>query len=380
MLWQLLEEDVSGSMQDQYVWSPVYIDALIERDTPTQRMYVEQDANFNVTALVDTTGNVQERYVYDPFGSVSILAANWTTRGSSNYGWVYFHQGGRFDFATGLYAFRNRDYSSTLGRWVENDPIGFAGGDPNLYRYVGNDPTSSTDSYGLQFLPHEPALPLGRGPKERPRRPPGWGPQPAQPGGTPPPGAPGVGVPGNRIPDNPGGIYYFPPDAYNTTTRKVLIMTNYTSDDAKWCWVPDKQQHTGTTGDDQLRAILNGYADHSIDLLIFDGHAAPGCACWTRKGDKFGAKMDDGLWQLVIRKLSPNAKLMIAGCRCAANFGAIPPIPNPAKEAYDKYKIPFVACPAATWGPEGKPGIAGGGYGNEPWQQYPPVKKDPSKK
>lgn len=54
--WQLLEEDVAGSMQDQYVWSPVYVDALIERDTPTQRMYAEQNANFDVTALVDTTG------------------------------------------------------------------------------------------------------------------------------------------------------------------------------------------------------------------------------------------------------------------------------------------------------------------------------------
>src|SRR5262249_19245893 len=47
----------------------------------------------------DTSGNVQERYIYDPYGSVTILAANWTTRGSSNYGWVFFHQGKRYDFA-----------------------------------------------------------------------------------------------------------------------------------------------------------------------------------------------------------------------------------------------------------------------------------------
>src|SRR6266851_4494009 len=103
--WQLLEEDVAGSMADQYVWSPVYIDALIERDTPTQRMYVQQDANFNVTALVDTSGTVQERYINDPFGSFTVLAANWTTRGTSNYGWVFFFQGKRYDFATGLFAY-----------------------------------------------------------------------------------------------------------------------------------------------------------------------------------------------------------------------------------------------------------------------------------
>jgi RHS repeat-associated protein len=149
MLWQLLEEDVAGSMQDQYVWSPVYVDAVIERDTPTQRLYVQHDANFNVTALVDTSSSVQERYVYDPYGSVTILAANWTTRGSSNYSWVYGHQGGRLDNATGLYAFRNRDFSPTLGRWMENDPLGFGGGDSNFYRAVSNDPIGLLDSFGL---------------------------------------------------------------------------------------------------------------------------------------------------------------------------------------------------------------------------------------
>jgi RHS repeat-associated protein len=153
MLWQLLEEDVAGSMQDQYVWSRVDIDALIERDTPTQRMYVEQNPNFDVTSLVDTTGNVQERYIYDPYGSVTILAADWTTRGSSNYGWVYFHQGGRYDFATGLYAFRNRDYSPALGRWVQTDPVGVTGGETNLYRAYSDNPTTSTDPLGLQAKP-----------------------------------------------------------------------------------------------------------------------------------------------------------------------------------------------------------------------------------
>jgi RHS repeat-associated protein len=112
-------------------------------------MYVEQDANFNVTALVDTSGNVQERYIYDPYGSMTILAANWTTRGSSSYSWVYGHQGGRLDNATGLYAFRNRDYSPNLGRWMENDPSGFGGGDTNIYGYEGENPTNGMDASGL---------------------------------------------------------------------------------------------------------------------------------------------------------------------------------------------------------------------------------------
>ena len=35
--WQLLEEDVTGSPQMQYVWSAVYIDALVERDRERSR-------------------------------------------------------------------------------------------------------------------------------------------------------------------------------------------------------------------------------------------------------------------------------------------------------------------------------------------------------
>src|SRR5260370_15065764 len=120
-----------------------------------------QDSTCNVTALVDTSGTVQERYIQDPFRSFTVLAANWTTRGSSNYGWVYFFQGKRYDFATGLYASRARDYSPTLGRFAENDPLGFGGGDTNLCRAVGNDPSnfldrsgsSMVDEYGLVYHP-----------------------------------------------------------------------------------------------------------------------------------------------------------------------------------------------------------------------------------
>jgi RHS repeat-associated protein len=147
--WQIVEEDISGSMQDQYVWSPVYTDAMIERDTPTQRLYVQQDANWNVTALVNTSGSVVERYTYDPYGKVTYLNASWGTISSSAYAWVHQHQGGRLDTATGMYSFRHRDYSPTLGRWMQVDPVGYRTGDRNLYRYVNNAPTQFADSSGL---------------------------------------------------------------------------------------------------------------------------------------------------------------------------------------------------------------------------------------
>jgi RHS repeat-associated protein len=148
--WQLLEEDVSGSMQDQYVWSPVYVDALIERDTPTLRVYVQHDLDYNITSLISTAAAVLERYIYDPFGQPTILAPDWSTRGTSSYAWVFLHQGGRFDTVTGLYYFRNRDFSPTLGRWINNDPMSYNAGDMNLYRDESNDPVNRCDPLGLQ--------------------------------------------------------------------------------------------------------------------------------------------------------------------------------------------------------------------------------------
>jgi hypothetical protein len=80
--WQVLEVRKSGAVQAQQVWSRVYVDALILRDRNAdgnkangpngdgleQRLYVAQDAIFNVTALIGTSGEVVERYYYQAYG------------------------------------------------------------------------------------------------------------------------------------------------------------------------------------------------------------------------------------------------------------------------------------------------------------------------
>jgi len=44
-------------------------------------------------------------------------------------------------------------FDPMVGRWLEEDPIGFEAGDDNLYRYVGNDATNATDPSGLREIP-----------------------------------------------------------------------------------------------------------------------------------------------------------------------------------------------------------------------------------
>ncbi len=164
--WQVLEERVGGTARVQYVWSPVYVDALVLRDRDAdsngsleERLWVQQDANWNVTALVDGSGAVVERYGYDPYGTVTVLTPSWGSRSSSSYGWLYLHQGGRLDTTSGLYEFRFRWYSPSLARWLQPDPLGFGGGGIDFYLVVGDRPVSAVDPSGLQ-APAPPPTPV----------------------------------------------------------------------------------------------------------------------------------------------------------------------------------------------------------------------------
>ena len=122
-----------------------------------ERLYLTQDANYNVTTIFDNVDNMVERYIYDPFGSVTVLDADWNVQsGGSAYNWNYLHQGGRFDVTSGLYHFRFRDYSPSLGRWTSLDPLRYEAGDVNLYRTLGNDPFNRLDPSGLASEPKQP--------------------------------------------------------------------------------------------------------------------------------------------------------------------------------------------------------------------------------
>jgi RHS repeat-associated protein len=57
-----------------------------------------------------------------------------------------------FDAETSLYYNRARYLDPSTGRWTTQDPLGFAAGDANLYRYVGNMATMATDPSGNIFF------------------------------------------------------------------------------------------------------------------------------------------------------------------------------------------------------------------------------------
>jgi len=74
---------------------------------------------------------------------------------------------------TGLYAYRARFFSPVLHRFISEDPIGFEGGDINLYAYVLNAPTMLRDPSGQVPFRSAPGCELPRDKKDRPlKRPP----------------------------------------------------------------------------------------------------------------------------------------------------------------------------------------------------------------
>jgi len=100
-----------------------------------------------MTALINTSASVQERFAYDPYGNAMVLNAGGSTT-TDAYNWAYRYQGGRFDAATSLYLFRHRDYSAVLGRWMREDPVGYVNG-LNRYQSELSDPVTLNDPSGL---------------------------------------------------------------------------------------------------------------------------------------------------------------------------------------------------------------------------------------
>jgi RHS repeat-associated protein len=103
----------------------------------------------SVRNIVDNAGTNIDTITYDGFGN--IIAESNTGNGGD-----YVAFGYRDDKETGwlrpdLSTARYHDAST--GRWGQVDPSGYAGGDSNLYRYVGNQPTNWTDPSGLAAPP-----------------------------------------------------------------------------------------------------------------------------------------------------------------------------------------------------------------------------------
>jgi RHS repeat-associated protein len=143
--------------------SAAYINAVVLEDTysggviqPNSRLYFLQDVNWNTTAiagLVSSSRQVTQRYVYSPYGTISILNASTGEPAGITPAVNNLYQGMALDPVTGLYYARNRNYSPSLGRWINQDPAGYING-ANTYQFVMSNPVGNVDPWGTVTFPN----------------------------------------------------------------------------------------------------------------------------------------------------------------------------------------------------------------------------------
>src|SRR5262249_7502383 len=135
------EYDGSGALVAHYTQG---IGLTSRIDTAGVAAYYDFDAIGSTVGLTGASGGYVNRYSYLPFGrrlDVSETLAN---------PFQYVGQWGVMRDGTGLNFMRARYYSAEDGRFRSRDPLGLAGGQTNLYTYVGQNPISYLDPIGLR--------------------------------------------------------------------------------------------------------------------------------------------------------------------------------------------------------------------------------------
>ncbi len=105
------------------------------------------DTQGNTIGLIDSTQTITDTFSYYPYGEVA------SRTGTNATPFQFLGTLGYYrDSASRTYV-RARTLNTAQGRWMTQDPIGFKGGDYNLYRYVNNRPTVLVDPSGMKCPP-----------------------------------------------------------------------------------------------------------------------------------------------------------------------------------------------------------------------------------
>jgi RHS repeat-associated protein len=141
----LIEENNNGAITDYVYADGRPITALaVGRGLP-QTDYVLADRLGTPQLVSSATGSTVWSTTYQPFGTTGNITGSITQdlRFPGQYS----------DVETGFRYNINRDYMPNIGRYLETDPIGLAGG-LNPYGYVGGNPLARIDRNGqfLQFV------------------------------------------------------------------------------------------------------------------------------------------------------------------------------------------------------------------------------------
>jgi RHS repeat-associated protein len=148
------EYDASGNVVQEHVWFNSAPVAVLEG---ANKHYVHTD-HLGTPRAVSDGNTVIWRWESDPFGSTT---ANEDPDGNSTaFTYNLRFPGQYYDVESALHYNYYRTYDPSTGRYLESDPIGLGGG-LNTYGYVGGNPLSAFDPFGLDLVLVGEGGPLG---------------------------------------------------------------------------------------------------------------------------------------------------------------------------------------------------------------------------
>jgi RHS repeat-associated protein len=135
----LCEYNNAGSLQARYTHGPG-IDEPVSMTRKGANSYYHADGLGSIVNLTNASGDSVASYRYEAFGKIKTQTGNIVN--------PFRFTGREWDDESELYYYRARYYEPGIGRFIQADPIGIAGG-INFYVYVGNNPINFIDPMGL---------------------------------------------------------------------------------------------------------------------------------------------------------------------------------------------------------------------------------------
>jgi len=147
----LLELDTSNNIKKTYIYANSQIITQHNGKYDTSRYFYLHDRLGSVRQIIDTSGNVKNRYTYRPFGETYDDEGEVEETITNPFKFT----GQYFDSEIDEYYLRARQYDPRIGRFTSRDPVEGEFKEPltlHTYLYCQNEPINRFDPFGKDYV------------------------------------------------------------------------------------------------------------------------------------------------------------------------------------------------------------------------------------